>query len=176
MRSHKSFDVGSSATRHRLLNTKYRSLQDLIMLAAAAAGKPEFAWVKWKDAGVKRLWATGRHRRKRNPGSRMKRVPVWTGSEGALGYFRYLAEEKPRLFFRFLAALIPHDIVVPSARYNGEVRSLRQEYERRGVPIEFAIKMLRAEPKSESRLLVERHGLSVDDIIAELSGDLRSDR
>lgn len=102
-------------------------------------------------------------------------MPVWTGSEGVVGYFRYLAEEERALFFRFLIALVPHSVSVPCLRDDGEPASPREELKRRGVPIRFAIEMLTVEPKSQLRLLMERQGLPIDDIIADLSKDLRSD-
>ena len=95
------------------------------MFAAELSGMPESKWVQAEDLSGKH----GKHSSKHGKHSRMKRVRVWNGSEGALGYFCYLAEQRVSIYVRFLEALLAQNVpvIVPEADKDEEPITLRAD-------------------------------------------------
>lgn len=87
------------------------------MSAAELSGMPEFRWVQ----------AEGLIRKH----SRMKRVQVWNGSEGALGYFCHLLQQRRSDYVRMLGILLGPNMRVMVAPADNDEESQRERLERK---------------------------------------------
>jgi len=140
-------------------------LQELIVTAGQIAAKPEWKWMRTRDVSGRPAWEMEKGKRKLdekgNPIPKMMRIKTQSGTDGLLGYLVNIAKDEPQLYASLLRGVLPHNVKVSGDLAGGQdgeesgrlgtVVDLRQELERRGVPVDHLARELLASTKSKTK-------------------------